>query len=83
VPDSLQINARKLSSPAWRHRWPLTVLETTDEMTRTIEAVRVDAVRDARALGMTWDQIGEAMGTTRQGAYNFARRWLDQRLPLD
>jgi len=81
--ESLVSNARKLSDAAWRGTHPLEVLEMVGPMTAVLSMVQVDAVRDARTDGASWEAIGEAMGTTRQGAWNFARRWLDQRLPLE
>ena len=37
-------------------------------------AERDQAVRDARAAGLTWQQIGDALGVTRQRAIAIGRR---------
>jgi hypothetical protein len=36
------------------------------------------AVRAARAAGASWSQIGQALGTTKQAAWEAHTRWLDQ-----
>ena len=35
------------------------------------------AVRSARAVGASWAEIGAALGTTRQSAWEAHRRWID------
>jgi hypothetical protein len=35
------------------------------------------SVRSARAAGASWAQIGQALGTTRQSAWESHTRWLD------
>ena len=35
------------------------------------------AVRSARAAGASWADIGSALGTTRQSAWEAHRRWID------
>ena len=39
-----------------------------EEALRVAELDVVQAIAEARALGVTWEQIGEALGVTRQGA---------------
>jgi hypothetical protein len=34
-------------------------------------------VRTARATGASWAEIGQALGTTRQSAWEAHRRWID------
>jgi hypothetical protein len=34
-------------------------------------------VRTARAAGASWAEIGQALGTTRQSAWEAHRRWID------
>lgn len=34
-------------------------------------------VRSARAAGASWSQVGEALGTTKQAAWEAHTRWLD------
>jgi len=35
-------------------------------------------VRSARAAGASWSQIGGALGTTKQSAWESHNRWLDE-----
>jgi hypothetical protein len=35
-------------------------------------------VRSARAAGASWSQIGAALGTTRQSAWEAHMRWIDE-----
>ena len=35
------------------------------------------AVRTARAVGASWSQIGQALGTTKQSAWEAHTRWID------
>ena len=43
-------------------------LEAAEILTRTAKAIQTTAVLDARALGATWEQIGDALGLTKQAA---------------
>jgi hypothetical protein len=36
------------------------------------------AVRSARAAGASWSQIGEALGTSKQAAWEAHNRWIDE-----
>jgi hypothetical protein len=36
------------------------------------------AVRSARAAGASWAQIGEAMGTSKQAAWEAHQRWIEE-----
>jgi hypothetical protein len=36
------------------------------------------AVRTARATGASWSQVGAALGTTKQSAWEAHTRWLDE-----
>jgi hypothetical protein len=36
------------------------------------------AVRAARAAGASWSQIGRALGTTKQSAWEAHTRWIEQ-----
>jgi len=37
-------------------------------------------VRAARLAGVPWSQIGSALGTTKQSAWEAHQRWIDQRV---
>jgi hypothetical protein len=51
---------------------PLDALAVAVEMKRTSERCTHRAVIDARDDGATWEEIGKALGITKQAAYD---RW--------
>ena len=51
---------------------PLRALEGVTELRGTLRAVECDIVRAARANHATWQEIGSALGISRQAAQ---RRW--------
>lgn len=58
-------------------RLPVDPLEALRELTRTEEelgVLRRRSVEAARAAGASWDQIGEALGMTRQSAWEYFTR---------
>ena len=48
---------------------PMEVLRLAGTYQRYLFEVQDKAVRAARAQGRTWEEIGEAVGTTRQAAW--------------
>lgn len=50
----------------------LGALRSIDELRRWLDEQEPHAVVSARLAGATWEQVGETVGTTRQGAWN---RW--------
>ncbi len=62
---------------------PLTRTETLELLALSEVIVRKAgygrqlAVRSARSTGASWAQIGEALGTTRQSAWEAHNRWID------
>jgi hypothetical protein len=48
---------------------PIGAIESLVELRRFLYAVERDAVVAARVRGATWDQIGSALGISRQAAY--------------
>ena len=48
---------------------PMEVLRMAGTYQRYLFEVQDKAVRAARAQGRTWEEIGEAVGTTRQAAW--------------
>ena len=59
------------------HELPADPLEALHELARgEIELERLcrDRIASARAAGATWEQIGAALGTTRQAAREFFTR---------
>ena len=59
------------------HRLPSDPLEALRELTRTeaeLGELRRRFVSDARVAGVSWDQIGESLGMTRQSAWEYFSR---------
>ena len=48
---------------------PLGVLKGLANASRSIESKLTEAVREARRQRFTWDEIGAALGITRQAAW--------------
>jgi len=61
---------------------PGAPLDALRELARTeaeLDDIRRHQVAEARRAGATWDQIGDALGTSRQGAWEyFAKRAQDR-----
>ncbi len=58
-------------------RLPSDPLEALRELTRTeaeLGALRRRLVAEARAAGVSWDQIGESLGMSRQSAWEYFSR---------
>lgn len=58
-----------LSTPSPRLPTVLEELRTVDTKLHSLDADRAAAIRKARSEGATWTQIGEAMGITKQAAW--------------
>jgi hypothetical protein len=48
---------------------PLEVLDAASQFQRYFDVVQGAAVRAARGAGSTWDEIGQALGVSRQAAW--------------
>ncbi|WP_280336910.1 helix-turn-helix domain-containing protein [Nocardia wallacei] len=48
---------------------PAVSLRAVGALHRLAERVEANAVAQARARGWTWEQIGDALGVTRQSAH--------------
>jgi hypothetical protein len=55
----------------------LELLALSEVIARKAGYGRQLAVRSARAAGASWSQIGAALGTTKQSAWEAHARWLD------
>ena len=53
---------------------PLDALRELTEGEAELDRLRRASVRAARAAGATWDQVGEALGMTRQSAWEYFSR---------
>ena len=56
----------------------LELLALSEVITRKAAYGRQLTVRSARAAGASWTQIGAALGTTKQSAWEAHNRWIDQ-----
>jgi hypothetical protein len=52
---------------------PVDVLRAVGTYLRYLSAIEEEAVRAARRTGATWEDIGEAIGVTRQAAWQRLR----------
>jgi hypothetical protein len=58
----------------------LELLALSEVIVRKAAYGRQLTVRAARAAGASWAQIGAAMGTTKQAAWDGHQRWLEDQL---
>ncbi|GAA3982633.1 hypothetical protein GCM10023085_76060 [Actinomadura viridis] len=56
----------------------LEVIALGEVIARKARYGRQLSVRTARAAGASWSQIGQAMGTSKQTAWETHHRWIDQ-----
>jgi hypothetical protein len=56
----------------------LELLALGEVLARKARYGRELAVRSARAAGASWTQIGDALGTTKQSAWEAHNRWLSR-----
>ena len=61
----------------------LELLALTEVVSRKAGYGRQLTVRSARAAGASWTDIGHALGTTRQSAWEAHQRWLDASKSID
>jgi hypothetical protein len=60
----------------------LELLALAEVITRKAGYGRQLTVRAARAAGASWSQIGRAMGSTKQSAWEAHNRWIDEQARL-
>lgn len=65
-------------SPALPRDEALELLALSEVISRKAGYGRQLTVRSARAAGASWSQIGAALGTTKQSAWEAHSRWIDQ-----
>jgi hypothetical protein len=63
--------------PALDRAEALELLALGEVIARKVGYGRQLTVRSARSAGASWADIGSAMGTTRQSAWEGHRRWID------
>ena len=63
--------------PGLDRREALELLALGEVIARKVGYGRQLTVRSARTAGASWAEIGTALGTTRQSAWEGHRRWID------
>ena len=82
--DLLAPGAEDLPADEQPEPWPLSqqealeMLALSEVIARKAAYGRQLTVRSARAAGASWTQIGAALGTTKQSAWEAHSRWIDQ-----
>ena len=66
-----------LGDPALSRAEALELLALGEVIARKSGYGRQLAVRSARGAGASWAEIGRALGSTRQSAWEAHRRWID------
>jgi len=66
-----------LAPPALSKEEALELLALGEVITRKASYGRQLAIRTARASGATWSQIGAALGTSKQAAWETHARWIE------
>jgi hypothetical protein len=64
--------------PPLTKREALELLALSEVIARKAAYGRQLTVRSARVAGASWSQIGAALGTTKQSAWEAHSRWIDQ-----
>ncbi|WP_229715827.1 hypothetical protein [Mangrovihabitans endophyticus] len=70
-----------LSAEPLTHDETLELLALSEVVVRKIGHGRQTMVHTARTAGASWTEIGDALGTTKQSAWESHRRWSDRRSP--
>jgi hypothetical protein len=66
-----------IGSPPLTAEEALQMLALGEVIARKAAYGRQLSVRSARAAGASWSQIGAALGTTKQSAWEAHTRWID------
>ncbi|MEQ4566464.1 helix-turn-helix domain-containing protein [Paenarthrobacter sp. CAP02] len=74
VHDPLNLWEDFTADVAWREVSALEALRVNARAVDRLTAKRWYVMKAAREAGATWSQIGQALGVTRQAAYDFYRR---------
>ena len=59
---------------------PLDALRALARFDTELSRLRLDTIEAARRAGATWDQVGAALGTSRQAAWEYYTRSVRARL---
>jgi hypothetical protein len=73
IPDPVATAWRRTTTEA-----PLAAVAASRELHHGLGQWQVDLVREALASGASWEDVGEALGTTRQAAWARFRHAMDE-----
>ena len=79
APGADDLPAEEQPGPLSRQE-ALELLALSEVIARKAAYGRQLTVRSARAAGASWTQIGAALGTTKQSAWEAHSRWIDQQV---
>lgn len=72
-----QVDAASAPAPLLKHE-ALEMLALSEVIIRKAGYGRQLGVRSARVAGASWSQIGDALGTSKQSAWEAHMRWIDE-----
>jgi hypothetical protein len=75
--DALATMTEQENSPPLSRNEVLELLALSEVVIRKAGYGRQAMVRSARAAGASWTQIGAALGTTKQAAWEAQNRWIE------
>ena len=79
-PEALSEEGLEGGPPPLSRQEALELLALGEVIARKAGYGRQLAVRSARAAGASWAQIGAALGTTKQSAWEAYSRWVDEQV---
>jgi hypothetical protein len=72
-----ELRAREALAPPLAREDALELLALSEVIARKASYGRQLSVRSARSAGASWSQIGAALGTSKQAAWEAHGRWID------
>src|SRR5687768_5599277 len=75
--DALAAMAQDAGNPALSREETLELLALSEVVIRKAGYGRQAMVRSARGSGASWTQIGAALGTSKQAAWETHNRWIE------
>ena len=75
--DALAAMAQDAGNPALSREETLELLALSEVVIRKAGYGRQAMVRSARGSGASWNQIGAALGTSKQAAWETHNRWIE------
>ncbi|GAA4074589.1 hypothetical protein [Actinomadura miaoliensis] len=75
--------AAEAATPALTREESLELLALGEVIARKAAYGRQLVVRSARAAGASWSQIGAALGSSKQAAWEAHHRWIDEQARRD